>query len=204
MQQCSYVCPHSVIRPFALDPEEVKNAPEGMKMIPMTGKGNEDRKFAILPTVFDCTGCGSCVNVCPAKNKALVMKPLDSQADQQKYFEYAEKNVARGKDTGFAPTTLKGSQFKKPLLEFPGACAGCGESPYARLITQLFGDRMYIANATGCTSIWGGLAPTTPYTVNDDGKGPAWANSLFEDNAEFGFGMVTGSIQRRDGVKLMA
>jgi pyruvate-ferredoxin/flavodoxin oxidoreductase len=175
-----------------------------MKMIPMTGKGNEDRKFAILPTVFDCTGCGSCVNVCPAKNKALVMKPLDSQADQQKYFEYAEKNVARGKDTGFAPTTLKGSQFKKPLLEFPGACAGCGESPYARLITQLFGDRMYIANATGCTSIWGGLAPTTPYTVNDDGKGPAWANSLFEDNAEFGFGMVTGSIQRRDGVKLMA
>jgi pyruvate-ferredoxin/flavodoxin oxidoreductase len=202
--QCSYVCPHSVIRPFALDPDEAQNAPEGMKLIPMTGKGNENRKFTILPTVFDCTGCGSCANVCPAKNKALVMKPLDSQADQQKYFDYAEKHVSRDKDTGFAPTSLKGSQFKKPLLEFPGACAGCGESPYARLITQLYGDRMYIANATGCTSIWGGSAPTTPYTVGCDGKGPAWANSLFEDNAEFGFGMVTASEQRREGVKLMA
>ena len=202
--QCSYVCPHSVIRAFALDAEEVKNAPEGMKMIPMTGKGNEQRQFAILPTVFDCTGCGSCANVCPAKNKALVMKPLDDQADQQKYFDYAEKNISREKDTGFAPTTLKGSQFKKPLLEFPGACAGCGESPYARLVTQLFGDRMFIANATGCTSIWGGSAPTTPYTVNCEGKGPAWANSLFEDNAEFGLGMATASIQRREGVRMMA
>ncbi|NLT15270.1 MAG: pyruvate:ferredoxin (flavodoxin) oxidoreductase [Clostridiales bacterium] len=202
--QCSYVCPHSVIRPYALDPEEAKNAPEGMKMIPMIGKGNENRKFAILPTVFDCTGCGSCANVCPAKNKALVMKPLDTQVDQQKYFDYAEKHVSREKDTGFAPTSLKGSQFKKPLFEFPGACAGCGESPYTRLITQLYGDRMYIANATGCTSIWGGSAPTTPYTVGCDGKGPAWANSLFEDNAEFGFGMATGSVQRREGVKLMA
>jgi pyruvate-ferredoxin/flavodoxin oxidoreductase len=202
--QCSYVCPHSVIRPYALDPEEVKNAPEGMKMIPMTGKGNENRKFAILPTVYDCTGCGSCADVCPAKNKALVMKPLDTQADQQKYFDYAEKHVSRDKDTGFAPTSLKGSQFKKPLLEFPGSCAGCGESPYARLITQLFGDRMYIANATGCTSIWSGSAPTNPYTVGLDGKGPAWANSLFEDNAEFGFGMAIGSVQRREGVKLMA
>ncbi|NLA86933.1 MAG: pyruvate:ferredoxin (flavodoxin) oxidoreductase, partial [Clostridiales bacterium] len=202
--QCSYVCPHSVIRPFALDPDEVSNAPEGMKMLPMTGKGNENRKFAILPTVFDCTGCGSCANVCPAKEKALVMKPLDSQADQQRYYDYAEKHVSRDKDTGFAPTTLKGSQFKKPLLEFPGACAGCGESPYARLVTQLFGDRMFIANATGCTSIWGGSAPTTPYTVDCEGRGPAWANSLFEDNAEFGFGMAMASEQRREGVRLMA
>jgi len=202
--QCAYVCPHSVIRPYALDPDEVKNAPEGMKMVPMNGKGNENRKFAILPTVFDCTGCGSCANVCPAKNKALVMRPFSEQADQQKYYEYAEKHVSRNKDTGFAPNTLKGSQFKKPLLEFPGACAGCGESPYARLVTQLFGDRMFIANATGCTSIWGGSAPTTPYTVGEDGKGPAWANSLFEDNAEFGFGMAMGSEQRREGVRLMA
>ena len=202
--QCSYVCPHSVIRAYPLDPEEAAGAPEGMKMISMMGKGNENRKFAIAPSVFDCTGCGSCANVCPAKNKALVMKPLSEQADQQKYFDYAEKNVSRDKDTGFSPTSLKGSQFKKPLLEFPGACAGCGESPYARLVCQLYGDRMYIANATGCTSIWGGSAPTTPYTVGCDGKGPAWANSLFEDNAEFGFGMATGSEQRREGVRLTA
>ena len=202
--QCSYVCPHSVIRAYALDQDEAAKAPEGMKMIPMTGKGNEARKFAIAPSVFDCTGCGSCANVCPAKTKALVMKPLDDQADQQKYFDWAEKSVSRGKDTGFSLTSLKGSQFKKPLLEFPGACAGCGESPYARLICQLFGDRMFIANATGCTSIWGGSAPTTPYTVGCDGKGPAWANSLFEDNAEFGYGMAMASVQRRDGVKLTA
>jgi pyruvate-ferredoxin/flavodoxin oxidoreductase len=202
--QCSYVCPHSVIRAYALDQDEAANAPEGMKLIPMTGKGNENRKFAIAPSVFDCTGCGSCANVCPAKNKALVMKPLDDQSDQQKYFDYAEKHVSRGKDTGFAPTSLKGSQFKKPLLEFPGACAGCGESPYARLVTQLYGDRMFIANATGCTSIWGGSAPTTPYTIGLDGKGPAWVNSLFEDNAEFGLGMAVASVQRREGVLLTA
>jgi pyruvate-ferredoxin/flavodoxin oxidoreductase len=202
--QCSYVCPHSVIRPFVFNEEEAKNAPEGTKMVPMTGKGNEKYKFAIIPTVFDCTGCGSCANVCPSKNKALVMKPLDEETGTQKSFDYAEKKVSYKEDTGFAPDTLKGSQFKKPLLEFPGACAGCGESPYARLVTQLFGDRMYIANATGCTSIWGGSAPTTPYTVNNEGKGPAWANSLFEDNAEFGFGMAMASEQRRDGVRLMA
>jgi pyruvate-ferredoxin/flavodoxin oxidoreductase len=173
-------------------------------MVPMIGKGNEKYKFAIIPTVFDCTGCGSCANVCPAKNKALVMKPLEEEAETQKTFDYAEKKVSYKEDTGFAPDTLKGSQFKKPLLEFPGACAGCGESPYARLVTQLFGDRMYIANATGCTSIWGGSAPTTPYTVNCEGKGPAWANSLFEDNAEFGLGMQMASEQRREGVRLMA
>ncbi len=201
--QCSYVCPHSVIRPFALNADELKNAPEGIRAIPMLGKGNEDRKFAIIPSVFDCTGCGSCVNVCPAKNKAIVMTPIEEMTDQQKYFDYAEKNVSY-KDTGFAPNSLKGSQFKKPLMEFPGACAGCGETPYARLVTQLFGDRMFIANATGCTSIWAGSAPTTPYTVGCDGKGPAWSNSLFEDNAEFGLGMATASVQRRAGIKLMA
>lgn len=202
--QCSYVCPHSVIRPFALDPEEAKNAPEGMKMTSMTGKGNEARKFAIIPSIYDCTGCGSCANVCPAKDKAIIMKPIGEMDDQQKYFDYAEKNVSYQKDTGFAANTLKGSQFNKPLLEFPGACAGCGETPYAKLVTQLFGDRMFIANATGCSSIWAGSAPTTPYTINSEGKGPAWSNSLFEDNAEFGLGMATASVQRRDGVKMLA
>ncbi|MEL4107036.1 pyruvate:ferredoxin (flavodoxin) oxidoreductase [Oscillospiraceae bacterium WX1] len=201
--QCAYVCPHSVIRPFVMDAEEAKNAPEGTKSIPMTGKGNENYRFSIIPTVFDCTGCGSCVNVCPAKEKALVMKPLDEVSETQKSFDYAVKNVSL-KETGFAANTVKGSQFLKPLLEFPGACAGCGETPYARLIAQLFGDRMFIANATGCSSIWGGSAPTTPYTVNDEGKGPAWANSLFEDNAELGLGMATASVQRRDGIRLLA
>ena len=200
--QCAYVCPHSVIRPFVLSEEEAKNAPEGMKTLPMQGKGNENYKFAIIPTVEDCTGCGSCANVCPAKEKALVMKPLGEMLDTQKSFDYAEK-LPR-KETGFSTKTVKGSQFLKPLLEFPGACAGCGESPYARLVTQLFGDRMMIANATGCTSIWGGSAPTVPYTVNEEGKGPAWTNSLFEDNAEVGLGMAMASVQRRDGVKLMA
>ncbi len=200
--QCAYVCPHSVIRPFVLDEAEVKNAPEGMKMLPMQGKGNEKYKFAIIPTVSDCTGCGSCVNVCPAKEKALVMKPLDEMLETQKHYDYAEK-LPR-KDTGFSIKTVKGSQFEKPLLEFPGACAGCGETPYARLITQLFGDRMMITNATGCSSIWGGSAPTIPYTVNEEGKGPAWTNSLFEDNAEVGLGMAMASVQRRDGLRLMA
>ncbi|MBQ3404400.1 MAG: pyruvate:ferredoxin (flavodoxin) oxidoreductase, partial [Oscillospiraceae bacterium] len=197
--QCSIACPHAAIRPFALDPDEVANAPEGMKFIPMTGKGNEDRKFAIAVSVMDCTGCGSCASVCPAKQKALVMKPLDEQREEQKNFDYAVKNISF-KDTGFAETTVKGSQFKQPLLEFSGACAGCGETPYAKLVTQLFGDRMYLANATGCSSIWGGSAPSTPYTVNKDGKGPAWSNSLFEDNAEFGLGMASAVKQRRAGV----
>ena len=200
--QCAYVCPHSVIRPFVLNEEEAKNAPEGMKMLPMQGKGNENKKFAITPSVSDCTGCGSCANVCPSKEKALVMKPLGEMVDTQKYYDYAVK--LPHKETGFSVKTVKGSQFKQPLLEFPGACAGCGETPYARLITQLFGDRMMIANATGCSSIWGGSAPTVPYTVNEEGKGPAWTNSLFEDNAEVGLGMAMASIQRRDGVKLMA
>lgn len=195
--QCSYVCPHAVIRPFALNEDELKNAPEGFKSKPMIGKGTEGLHFAINVSVLDCTGCGSCVNVCPAKGKAIVMKSLDSQRDEQGNFDYSFKNVSE-KELPFNKYSVKGSQFKQPLLEFSGACGGCGETPYAKLVTQLFGDRMIISNATGCSSIWGGSAPSTPYTVNKEGHGPAWANSLFEDNAEHGYGMFLATKQRRD------
>jgi len=195
--QCAFVCPHAVIRPFVLDADEAKRAPEGMKTVQMKGKGCEDYQFAIIPSVLDCTGCGSCVNVCPAKDKALRMVPLEERREEQKGYDYAYKNVSY-KEVPFAENTIKGSQFKTPLLEFSGACAGCGETPYAKLATQMFGDRMYIANATGCTSIWGGSAPSYPYTKDRDGRGPAWANSLFEDNAEFGFGMLHAGKQRRE------
>lgn len=187
---CSYVCPHAVIRPAIMTKEEAAKVPEGQETDQMIG--NSNYKFAVTVSVLDCTGCGSCVNVCPGKkgNKALSMKPLNSQLEKQKGFVYGqslpEKTEILDK---FKETTVKGSQFKKPLLEFSGACAGCGETPYAKLVTQLFGDRMYIANATGCSSIWGGSAPSTPYTTDKNGNGPAWANSLFEDNAEFGFGI---------------
>ncbi|WP_197068239.1 pyruvate:ferredoxin (flavodoxin) oxidoreductase [Candidatus Soleaferrea massiliensis] len=187
---CSYVCPHAVIRPAVMTEEEAAKAPAGMKMVDMTGMPGY--KFAMTVSVLDCTGCGSCANVCPGKkgNKALVMQKLDTQLEEQNRFAYGfgldpKPEVAEK----FKETTVKGSQFKQPLLEFSGACAGCGETPYAKLATQLFGDRMYIANATGCSSIWGGSAPATPYTVNKDGHGPSWANSLFEDNAEYGYGM---------------
>ena len=170
---CSYVCPHAVIRPVALSAEEAANAPEGMKMVDFK-PAMEGMKFAMTVSALDCTGCGSCANVCPAKNKALVMQPLESQLGEQEIFAYGttidEKPAVAAK---FKATTVKGSQFKQPLLEFSGACAGCGETPYAKLITQLFGDRMFIANATGCSSIWGGSAPATPYTVNHKGFGPA-------------------------------
>ena len=198
--QCAYVCPHSVIRPFAYDDKEAAAAPKITKTVKMNGKGNEAYQFAMVPSVLDCTGCGSCANVCPAKNKALEMIPIEEAAPLQEIYDYAVENVS-AKETGFAATTVKGSQFLKPLLEFPGACAGCGETPYAKLITQLFGDRMFVANATGCSSIWGGSAPVTPYTTNGEGRGPAWANSLFEDNAEFGYGMAVAYKQRR--VKLI-
>lgn len=190
---CSYVCPHAAIRPVVFNEDELSSAPEGTKSLPMTGIS--EKSFAITVSALDCTGCGSCVNVCPGKKgvKALEMKPLDSQLSEQKIFEYGvdipEKIEVSQK---FKANTLKGSQFRRPLLEFSGACAGCGETPYAKLVTQLFGDRMYIANATGCSSIWGGSAPSTPYTKNSEGKGPAWANSLFEDNAEYGYGMFLG------------
>lgn len=186
--QCAYVCPHAVIRPFALTEDEVKAAPEQMMTKPMTGV--EGMSFALAISTLDCTGCSSCFQVCPAKEKALEMSPIDSRRDQQEVFDYAIKLPAKPEVADkFKPTTVKGSQFKQPLLEFSGACGGCGETPYAKLATQLFGDKMYIANATGCSSIWGGSAPATPYTVNKDGHGPAWQNSLFEDNAEFGLGM---------------
>ena len=186
--QCAMVCPHAVIRPFVLNDAEAAAAPAGMKMKDCTGLAGF--KYAMGISVLDCTGCGVCVNVCPAKTKAIAMKSLDSQMAEQEKYDYAvtisDKPEVAEK---FKATTVKGSQFKQPLLEFSGACAGCGETPYAKLITQLFGDRMYIANATGCSSIWGGSAPSTPYTVNKAGRGPAWGNSLFEDNAEYGLGM---------------
>ena len=204
--QCSLVCPHAVIRPFALNEQELAGAPAHIKTAKMLGKGNEDKKFAMTVSVMDCTGCGSCANLCPAKNKALVMKPLAEEEPQQAVFDYAVREVSE-KALGFAESTVKGSQFKQPLMEFSGACAGCGETPYAKLVTQLFGDRMFIANATGCSSIWGGSAPATPYTVNKKGQGPAWSNSLFEDNAEFGLGMEYAAKARRqrlaDNVKAM-
>ena len=187
---CAYVCPHAVIRPAAMTEEEAAAAPAGMKMTGMTGLA--DKKFSMTISVLDCTGCGSCANVCPGKKgeKALTMQPLETQEDTQVYFDYAFKLPEKADVAEkFKETTVKGSQFKQPLLEFSGACAGCGETPYAKLATQLYGDRMYIANATGCSSIWGGSSPSTPYTVNKSGFGPAWANSLFEDNAEYGYGM---------------
>ena len=188
---CSYVCPHAVIRPVPMTEEQAANAPEGAPMLDMTGVPGH--KFAISVSVLDCTGCGACVNICPGKKgeKALAFKPIETMLDQQKMFDFGvQQEVPTAVTEKFKETTVKGSQFKKPLLEFSGACAGCGETPYAKLVTQLFGDRMYIANATGCSSIWGGSSPSTPYTVNADGQGPAWANSLFEDNAEFGYGMA--------------
>ena len=187
---CSYVCPHACIRPVVLTEEEAKNAPEGIKYINMTGVNG--LYFAMAVSVLDCTGCGSCANVCPGKKgeKALVMKPLETQEAQQAIFDYGVKIPAKSEVLEkFKETTVTGSQFKQPLLEFSGACAGCGETPYAKLVTQLYGDKMYIANATGCSSIWGGSSPSTPYTTNAAGEGPAWANSLFEDNAEYGYGM---------------
>ena len=190
--QCSYVCPHAVIRPVVMTAEEAAAAPEGMPMKDMTGM--PEYKFAITVSSFDCTGCGSCANVCPDKVQALSMASFEENEKQQEYFDYgvtlSEKPDVLEK---FKMSTVKGSQFKQPLLEFSGACGGCGETPYAKLLTQLFGDRMYIANATGCSSIWGNSSPSTPYTINKKGQGPAWSNSLFEDAAEFGYGMLLGS-----------
>ena len=197
--RCSYVCPHATIRPFALTEEEVAAAPAGLQTAKMVGKGLENYKFTMAVSPMDCMGCGVCVGECPAKEKAIKMVPRESQEAKQPVFDYLVANV--GKKPGMpAKETVKGSQFEKPLLEFSGSCAGCAETAYARLITQLFGDRMYISNATGCSSIWGGPAATSPYTVNAQGHGPAWANSLFEDNAEHGFGMYLGQKVVRDGL----
>ncbi len=192
--QCAYVCPHAAIRPFLLNESEVKNAPEGFESKKAIGKGFEGLTFRIQVSALDCAGCGSCVNVCPAKDKALIMKPIETQYNQEKNWEYAMTVEPKNP---IGATTVKGSQFQEPMLEFSGACAGCGETPYAKLMTQLFGDRMMIANATGCSSIWGGSAPSMPYCTNKKGCGPAWANSLFEDNAEFGYGMYLAVKQIR-------
>ncbi len=199
---CSYVCPHAVIRPVAMTEEEAAKAPEGMKTLALTGM--TQYKFSVTISALDCTGCGSCANVCPGKKgeKALTMDKLAAHLDEQPVFDFGcAVPVKTDVVEKFKETTVKGSQFKQPLLEFSGACAGCGETPYIKVITQLFGDRMYIANATGCSSIWGNSSPSTPYTMNGRGQGPAWGNSLFEDNAEFGFGMLLAQNAIRDELK---
>lgn len=199
---CSYVCPHAVIRPVAMTDDELNGAPCGTKSKDMTGMPG--LKFSMTVSALDCTGCGSCVTVCPGMkgNKALAMKPLDTQLEEQQIFDYGQKVSDKPEIfEKFKETTVKGSQFKQPLLEYSGACAGCGETPYAKLVTQLFGERAYIANATGCSSIWGNSSPSTPYTVTPEGKGPAWSNSLFEDNAEYGFGMKLAQNAIRKGLK---
>ena len=197
---CSYVCPHGVVRPFVLTDAEAEGVADTTTM-----KGAKEYKFTLGFSLMDCTGCGSCAEVCPARNKAITMAPAEDEFmhAQQAKFDHLYKDIDE-KEVPFKDNTVKGSQFKTPLMEFSGACPGCGESPYAKLITQLFGDRMFIANATGCSSIWGASAPSTPYTVNKEGKGPAWANSLFEDNAEFGFGMATSMNARRNELKSAA
>lgn len=200
--QCAYVCPHAVIRPFILNEEELQNAPVGT----VAPKGIAQLKeycFRVQISPYDCTGCGNCADVCPAPNKALVMKPLETQSAEAERWEYMHKKVGY-KDTILPKDkSVKNSQFAQPLFEFSGACAGCGETPYIKLITQLYGDRMMVANATGCSSIYGGSAPSTPYTANKKGKGPAWANSLFEDNAEYGLGMVLGVKKMRQRIEML-
>ena len=188
--QCSYICPHATIRPFLLDGEQKKKAPEGFETKKAIGKGLEGYEFRIQVSPYDCMGCGNCVDVCPAPKKALAMKPIDEQIEKQaENWEYAHGEVGYRNDE-IAPTNVKNSQFSQPLLEFSGACAGCGETPYAKLITQLYGDHQIISNATGCSSIWGSSVPSMPYCTNNNGEGPAWASSLFEDAAEYGYGML--------------
>lgn len=198
--QCSFVCPHAAIRPFLLDDEEKANAPDSFETKPAIGAQLKGLNYRIQVSVLDCTGCGNCADICPSKEKSLIMKPLEPQMGQADNWDYAINKVTV-KDDKMPLTTLKGSQFSQPLIEFSGACAGCGETPYIKVVTQLFGDRMIIANATGCSSIWGGSAPATVYTKNKEGKGPAWANSLFEDNAEYGYGMAVATRQMRDSIE---
>ena len=199
--QCSFVCPHAAIRPFLVNGKEKKALPEGIVTQPMKGKDFEGYDFRIQVSVLDCTGCGNCADVCPSKEKALVMKPLETQLDEVARFDYLDSNVSYKEDVVDKEKTVKNSQFAQPLFEFSGACAGCGETPYVKTITQLYGERMMIANATGCSSIYGGSAPSTPYCKHkQSGHGPAWANSLFEDNAEYGFGMAVGVRKMRDRI----
>lgn len=195
--QCAYVCPHACIRPILVNAEEKANAPEGFESKKAIGKAFVDLEYRMQVSPLDCTGCGNCADICPAKGKALFMEPLTEQVEKESAnWDYAVKEVSYKGDL-VEGKTVKDSQFKTPLMEFSGACAGCGETPYIKLVTQLFGDRMMIANATGCSSIWGGSAPSTPYTTNHEGKGPSWANSLFEDNAEYGYGMFLAVKQMR-------
>jgi pyruvate-ferredoxin/flavodoxin oxidoreductase len=201
--QCSYVCPHAAIRPFLMTDEEAANAPEGTQTIQGIPGVLKQYKFKIQVSVLDCTGCGNCAEVCPSKNKALIMKPLETQHSEIERWTYMHEKVGYKENVVDKFVNVKNSQFAQPLFEFSGACAGCGETPYIKTITQLFGDRMIIANATGCSSIYGGSAPSTPYTSNINGHGPAWANSLFEDNAEYGLGLSLGVNKLRERIALM-
>ncbi len=194
--QCAFVCPHAAIIPIVAKPEELEGAPESFVTLDGKGKGMEEYRFRIQVNPLDCQGCGNCADICPAKTKALVMKHLSTQVEEQKINHQFSTGISF--KTGILKReTVKGSQLYQPLLEFSGACAGCGETPYVKVITQLFGERMTIANATGCSSIWGGSAPSTPYCTNADGQGPAWASSLFEDAAEYGYGMMLATQSRR-------
>jgi len=197
--QCAIVCPHAVIRPFLATDEEKSKAPEGMVFVEAKGIKDAKLNFRIQISPYDCTGCGNCVQVCPAKDKALALKSFDSQKAKSAQWQWMIENVSY-KSEYFNVKTVKGSQFRQPLFEFSGACGGCGETPYVKAITQLFGDRMLVANATGCSSIYGGSAPATPYCVNAKGQGPAWASSLFEDNAEFGYGMTLAVSKQREAL----
>ncbi len=201
--QCAYVCPHAAIRPFLIDDEEADSLPDGTTTLNAIGKELKGLHFRIQVTVLDCTGCGNCVDVCPSKTKALEMKPLESQHDEIERWDHLIENISYKDHLVDKKKTVKNSQFAQPLFEFSGACAGCGETSYIKLITQLYGDQMIVANATGCSSIYGGSAPSTPYGANANGHGPAWANSLFEDNAEYGFGLATGVEKNRERIKNM-
>ncbi|MCP4310428.1 MAG: pyruvate:ferredoxin (flavodoxin) oxidoreductase [Bacteroidetes bacterium] len=199
--QCAYVCPHAAIRPFLIDEKEAKALPEGTETVKANGKAYAGLEFKIQVSVLDCTGCGNCADVCPSKVKSLEMKPLASQDAEIPRWDHMIKEISYKDSLVDKKKTVKNSQFAQPLFEFSGACAGCGETPYIKLITQLYGDQMIVANATGCSSIYGGSAPSTPYCANTEGQGPAWANSLFEDNAEYGFGLATGVNKNRDRIK---
>ena len=202
--QCSYVCPHACIRPFVMDDKELAGAPSGTNALAVKGvKEFDGLQFRIQVSVLDCTGCGNCADVCPSKEKALVMQPLESQLGETTKWDYLIDNVSYKDNLLDKFKTVKNSQFAQPLFEFSGACAGCGETPYIKAITQLYGDQMVVANATGCSSIYGGSAPSTPYCANKQGQGPAWANSLFEDNAEYGFGLATGIEKMRDRIEIL-
>ena len=199
--QCAYVCPHAAIRPFLIDEEEAKVLPEGTETIKANGKAFAGLQFKIQVSTLDCTGCGNCADVCPSKVKSLEMKPLESQQAEIPRWDHLIREITYKDTLVDKKQTVKNSQFAQPMFEFSGACAGCGETPYIKLITQLYGDQMMVANATGCSSIYGGSAPSTPYCANVEGQGPAWANSLFEDNAEYGFGMATGVNKNRERIK---